>query len=508
MVDENSREFLSLADKKDLAKYLGTNWGNLSFALYKLNNERKYKEFQINKRTGGVRIISAPISSLKVYQKKLNHVFQIIYKPKSNVFGFCLNKSILHNARIHTKQRFVLNIDIESFFDSINFGRVRGLFLSKPFNFNNEIATVLAQICCFKNKLPQGAPTSPVLSNLICWKLDKDFHHLATNHNLKYSRYADDITFSTYQKPFPESIATYNSINDVKLSENVYSIIHTNGFTVNESKVRIQTKSNRQEVTGLVVNKFPNVKRKYVRQIRAMLHSWREHGYENAEKEYFLKFNQRQTLNPINCFKNVIKGKIDFLGQIKGRDNSTYLRLLNSAVGLDPKFFRLQNKLSELFKEYNELLKQKHKGKKITVQKRGFIFESLINNLFKYFNIPVKDSFKRKGQGSQIDGAFSFDGWFYLTEIKWTKNKISFKELSSLKSKIDQSGKQTLGLFISINGWSSNVITGLKESSTKDILQMDGHDLESILNGSVSLDIGLKKKIEYLNLNANPFLKL
>ena len=113
------------------------------------------------------------------------------------------NKSIYTNAAIHRNKRFVLNMDLQNFFDSFHFGRVRGFFIkNRNFNCTNEIATMIAQIVCYKGKLPQGAPSSPVITNLICGSLDYRISKLSKKYKLDYTRYADDITFSTNNRHF------------------------------------------------------------------------------------------------------------------------------------------------------------------------------------------------------------------------------------------------------------------------------------------------------------------
>jgi RNA-directed DNA polymerase len=502
------KKFRKLETKEQVADLFETKWSKMAFVLYRLHESDKYKEFSLSKRNGKTRTISSPCNALKFYQKQLNEILGSIYRPKPFVNGFCNNKSILDNAKPHKNKRFVLNVDIESFFDSINFGRIRGLFKSKPFEFNDEVATVLSQIVCFKNKLPQGSPTSPILSNMICWRLDNKLFELAKSYNLIYTRYADDITFSTYLNEFPIDIADYSGFNKVEIGEKLERIFRNNGFKINKNKVRLQTKYHRQEVTGLIVNKFPNVNRKYIRNVRAMLHAWEKFGYEKAAKEYFKKYNKKQTKVPITHFEKVVRGKLEFIGSIKGKDNSTYLNLLNKAISLNPKLFKVENELSELYNRYLELKNLKVNGKKITKQNRGFHLEKLTNDIFNHFKIPVTESFKRNEGGEQIDGAFQFNNWFYLTELKWTAKNIDTADLDSLKGKIGRSGKQTLGFCISINGWSENVIPLLKQNKEKDTILMNGEELENILKGKMSLNKVIGKKIESLNLKAEPYIEI
>ena len=116
------------------------------------------------------------------------------------VHGFVKNKSVLSNAKQHLKKKYILNLDLKNFYGSINFGRVRGLFMSKPFNMGDRAATIIAQICCDNDSLPQGACTSPIISNFIMSRLDKELIQFAKNTHTTYTRYADDMLISSITK--------------------------------------------------------------------------------------------------------------------------------------------------------------------------------------------------------------------------------------------------------------------------------------------------------------------
>ena len=189
--------------------------------------------FDIPKRSGGTRKISTPITALKIIQRKLNQVLQQVYEPRPSVHSFISDHDIVSNAKKHLRREWVLNLDLKNFFPSITFPRVIGLFKKKPYEIPSPAATVLAQICCFEDKLPQGAPTSPIVSNMICAKLDNELYRLARKYKCKYTRYADDITFSTYNYDFPSALAKTNSSGQVELGDELKSIIHENWFEVN-----------------------------------------------------------------------------------------------------------------------------------------------------------------------------------------------------------------------------------------------------------------------------------
>jgi hypothetical protein len=138
-------------------------------------------------------------------------------------------------------------------------------------------------------------------------------------------------------------------------------------------------------------------------------------------------------------------------------------------------------------------------------QKRGYLLQNLLNQLFLIYEIPVAKSFQRNAGGEQLDGAFSFHGWYYLVECKWTKKRTEPKELDSLLGKVNRGGRQSMGLFLSIEGWSENVVPLLKQNPDKCIILMDGYDLRCVLADAVDLEVLLTKKIENLNENSEPF---
>jgi RNA-directed DNA polymerase len=331
--------FSRLESRGDIADLLEITPNQLNYYLYIIPEPHRYRHFEIPKRRGGTRSIYAPATALKIVQRKLNQVLQSVYRPKHSAHGFLPDKSILTNALPHARKRFVLNIDLLDFFPSINFGRVRGMFMAPPYLRNHEVATTLAQICCFDGYIPQGAPTSPIISNMICAKLDSMLQRLAKQHRSTYTRYADDITFSTSSPRFPRALAHYSEEQTgVVIGDDLGSIVRQNGFRVNDSKSRLQPYSRRQEVTGLTVNLFPNVPREFVRQLRGMLHAWQVYGLEAAELTYRKKYagkhseGRREQIS----FKKVVNGKLNYLKMIKGESNRVYVNLLQQFWLLAP----------------------------------------------------------------------------------------------------------------------------------------------------------------------------
>jgi hypothetical protein len=326
------------------------------YANPKLGRKR-YAEFKLKKKSGAERSIHSPVAGLKSIQKTLSFVLQCVYEPHNATMGFVRDKSIVDNAKLHVGNRYVYNIDLKDFFPSVDQARVWKCFQLKPFNLFGEItnisigpkwvtekrvgrkdiANILASLCCTemeverknetgewekvkRNVLPQGAPTSPVITNIVCRRLDYLLSSVAKRFGLKYSRYADDITFSSMHNVYqPES----------EFLKELQRIITEQNFHIKESKTRLQKDGFRKEVTGLLVNEKANVKQRYIKQLRMWLYYWDRYGYERAlgffSQEYFADKGYIKKGKP--DMANVIAGKLDYLKMVKGNDNALYLKL-------------------------------------------------------------------------------------------------------------------------------------------------------------------------------------
>lgn len=269
--------------RKDLAILLGYKASALTSIIYKSDETKKYSVFEIAKKSGGTRVIKAPNEKLKKLQSHLSNLLydclEEIEKKNDLVpisFGFRKDRSIIENAARHKRRRWVLNIDLKDFFPSFNFGRVRGFFLKdNKFELCPVVATTIAQIACDGSALPQGSPCSPVISELIAQILDMRLIRLAKKYCVTYTRYADDISFSTNHKTFPVGLATPD-LSDSSiwhLSEELVSKISSAGFVINADKTRMHVRGSRQTVTGLVVNDKVNIRSEYYRNARAMCNS-------------------------------------------------------------------------------------------------------------------------------------------------------------------------------------------------------------------------------------------
>ncbi|TVP60728.1 MAG: RNA-directed DNA polymerase [Nodularia sp. (in: Bacteria)] len=335
--EELSKKFKQLQSPQDVARLLQIPYDYLIYYLYRRPDDLRYTTFSIPKKSGSHRTIHSPHKSLAIVQRKLSQVLYAVYSPRPSVHGFAASRSIVTNAKAHTKKKFVLNIDIKDFFDSINFGRVRGLFIAKPYELNEKVATILAQICCFNNKLPQGAPSSPIISNLICAKMDSELQRFSKENGLFYTRYADDITFSLTRNELPPGLVSsyQKGFSQVVLGNKLRSIIENNGFQINNSKVRLAYRNQRQEVTGLIVNQGVNVNRKYIRNVYGALHAWEKYGLEEAVKVYISEYAKKSVspkqkyIQDYPDYLTSLRGKIEFIGSVRGKDDGLYQKLLN-----------------------------------------------------------------------------------------------------------------------------------------------------------------------------------
>ncbi len=328
--------FAKLKTFNDVAVLLEVTTRKLGFYLHRSNN---YKVFTLNKRSGGQRVISSPVTGIRIIQRKLNQVLHAVYGTRSPVHGFVRGKSIVTNASRHLHCRMLLNFDLEDFFPSIHFGRVKGLFEGKPYLLPEPVAITLAQICCFSQVLPAGAPTSPIVANMVCAQMDSQLKRLAVDCGCIYTRYADDITFSIAHGRFPPPVV-YRDPTTQKwiISNEIQKVVIGNGFKINSSKTRVLPRGYRQEVTGLVIGDRVNVKRTYIRQVRGMLHACEKWGIAEADKNFRSKYDRKQRLGGKKAdFLRVLRGKIEFIGSVRGRDDSIYLRLMDRYLALDIK---------------------------------------------------------------------------------------------------------------------------------------------------------------------------
>ncbi|AAM05501.1 hypothetical protein (multi-domain) [Methanosarcina acetivorans C2A] len=244
--------------------------------LFLSNKKKGYITFKLPKKNGDFREINAPSKKMKYIQRWI--LDNILYKLNSGDYahGFIPGKTIFTNAKVHVNQDLVLGVDIKDFFPSINFRSVYYVF--KSAGYTKKIAWTLADLCTYHWKLPQGAPTSPMLANLVALKLDKKIAKYCARRNFRYSRYADDVTISgSYKLPMHK--------------EKIIGIIEDDGFVVNHEKTRMFSKGSRQKVTGLVVNDKVSIGRNKKKNLKAIVNNIQTNGpvAENRSNDPFFR---------------------------------------------------------------------------------------------------------------------------------------------------------------------------------------------------------------------------
>lgn len=343
-IDQIRKQFAELQSKKDLVKLLSdaknmlygeeckpVQLKSLTYYANPTLCKTRYQTFTIKKKSGADRTIHAPVKGLKSILRSLNFVLQCVYEPHEAATGFVLEKSIVDNAKKHVGHHYVLNIDLKDFFHSFDRNRVKMGFMYEPFNLNGDkepLAFLLASLCTHpfeidgevKTVLPQGSPTSPTLTNILCKKLDRRLTGLANRFGATYTRYADDITFSS-----PHNIYTDEAFNN----ELKRIIEDDQKLVINPKKTRLQKAGYRQEATGLIVNDKVNVRRRYVKQIRMWLYLWEKWGYEVAQQKFLNDYiaDKGHVKNINTHLINVLDGKLEFLKMVKGAEDTTYIGL-------------------------------------------------------------------------------------------------------------------------------------------------------------------------------------
>ncbi|MBR2506625.1 MAG: retron St85 family RNA-directed DNA polymerase [Bacilli bacterium] len=256
-----------------------------------------YRSFKINKSNGKKREIKEPLPDLKYVQKWiLNNILNKV-EVSDYAKAFVKNRTLKHNAKFHKKQNVVVTLDIKDFFPSITLYDVADIF--KDLGYFENVALFLANLCCYKKQLPQGAPTSPYLSNLRFRKIDDSISSYTKELNIRYTRYADDMTFS-------------GDFNPHQLIKKISDIIHNSGFNINSKKTRVAYKNARQEVTGIVVNSHMQVSKNKRRDIRQQVYYIKKFGLDSH-----LTHIQETRAN----YLNHLLGQINFCLFVNPKDN-------------------------------------------------------------------------------------------------------------------------------------------------------------------------------------------
>lgn len=357
----------------------------------------RYKEFAIPKKSGGTRTISAPRSStFKLMLRYVNEILKSLYTPSTYAMGFAEGRSVATNAAVHLGQNYVLNIDLKDFFPSISQARVWKRLQFPPFEFPQAVANVMAGLCALrvdsqnedgteliKYVLPQGAPTSPLLTNAVCDVLDRRLGGLAKRFGLRYSRYADDITFSSMHNVFAPQGEFWTELR---------RIITGQGFSINEAKTRLQKRGSRQEVTGVIVSNKLNVARQYARRLRTLIHIWEKYGYYDA----FKRFSPRY----VATCSHTVKGEVDMARVVEGK--LLYMKMLKGDS--DPVYRSLRQRFDALVRGMLDTADTSSNGVLYLMTKPLIDFERDSNTEVKF------RTFTRKNRLSYSYATFEIDG--------------------------------------------------------------------------------------------------
>lgn len=322
--NENGRNFRSY-DYFDNSNYEYRDRQILFFADSANNRFRREKDFSLRKKHGGFRQITSPQRRMRELLMSLNDILTSVYEPTPWAYGFVPKRSVVDNARLHVGKKFVLNIDLHDFFPSITFEQVKRCLMGEPYRFSDYAADLVANLCVVcrdgRKRLAQGFPTSPILSNMVCEEMDRQLAELAERSGVVYSRYADDMTFSSDEDVLHAP--------DGEFFRQVKSVVESHGFALNEKKTRFQHRGQqRQEVTGLNVTDKVNTTRDYMREIRSQLYIWERYGYAElcraAYPHYKAKHGKTKAHRRHVNMAHVLRGKIDYLGMVRGKDDVFY----------------------------------------------------------------------------------------------------------------------------------------------------------------------------------------
>lgn len=283
---------------EDMAMKIMRPFREVTWLMYRVGkkDQNLYHSWEVAKRNGKVRRLTSPCPELKRLQKAV--LEQILYDVPAHpcAMGFVPHRSIIDNAKVHINDEIVISMDMKDFFPSIGIPRVFGVL--KAIGLPPKAAGAITALCTWKNQLPQGAPTSPALSNIVAYRLDQKLSTFFKNQGWDYTRYADDITFSRMEQP-SKSVNWIISI--------VRKIVEEEGFKINEEKTKVMRKGRRQWVTGLVVNEKPNVVRWKYKIIRAAVHNASLVGIENAASKAGMSSED---------FRHWLSGNVAFLDMV------------------------------------------------------------------------------------------------------------------------------------------------------------------------------------------------
>lgn len=302
---------------KELMRFFSLQTVDNLYSLLKVNPLQSnpvilYKEFIIPKKSGKKRVIESPSNELKKIQKRLNWYLSGIYSRYRHPCNFGMVKfqenPLVESAKRHVGKQYLYSIDIADFYPSIKRELVKNIFLRAPFHFSEELAEHLTFLTTYKGHLPTGAPTSPTLSNLLLYTIDEEIKSLSDELGITYTRYADDLSFSSDKQMVWTTF-----------QNKLFALLLSRSFTINWKKTRFKKHTQRQGVTGLIVNEKVNIDRRYIRKLRAINHSLKNDSPLLAASKYYKKENA--TLADYHRMLLSVKAKEGFVNTIKNLAN-------------------------------------------------------------------------------------------------------------------------------------------------------------------------------------------
>lgn len=325
----------TLVNISDISEQSGLSSLFIRKVISTKNRNIFYRNFEIKKAKSGTRKISSPLPNLKMLQNWIvNEILKSLPDVSPYAKAYRPNLSIKDNVKFHRNQKYVLKIDINNFFNNITNKQVFLLFRS--IGYNTKISSSLANIVTIESVgLPQGAPTSPFISNLILISFDNWMGSLATKNHLRYTRYADDITLS----------GQFNLVTEKQILSMVSNKLLLFNLTINKEKVRFIKYNSRQVITGLTVNKIVNVNIKYRRKLRLELHHFLSNHSDRHLKKKFQNIFEDSHTNNSDLYSYIklyyvrsLIGKIDYLYYINPVQNEYFKKARNKLITIENQF--------------------------------------------------------------------------------------------------------------------------------------------------------------------------
>jgi hypothetical protein len=394
--DEIRLKFAQLETRNHVADILEVSPQFLRWILFVAKSRRAYTELEIPKRHGGSRRICIPPKNIRILQDKLLRILSIVYRPRDCVTGFVKGRSILGNARAHLAKRVVLSFDLLDFFPSIHLGRIKGALQAGPYELGADAALVIAQIASHADgHLPQGAPTSPILANIVCGPFDTAMMKFAQANRIRYTRYADDITISTTRGRLSDAIARIDDDGTCHLGPDIVGLVEKHGFRIRDGKTRLRHSRRRQITTGVVVNEFPNVPKEFRRELRSLIHWGRVNGLQKAAEKYAGCTGTPLPDDPTAWILGVISGKLAYLRMIRGPEDPTFRRFLREANQVSKAAIWPETPLS---RQSSQPLRRRTRRN----VNWALWAERYSNSVFRLICVDPRDEVKRFGTGFRV----------------------------------------------------------------------------------------------------------